>query len=777
MTEKNLYDLLIKAPVGFAILRGPEFCVELVNNSMLKIWQKNPNDVLKKPLFDAIPEISDLEIANLLKRVYTQGKGYVFDQATATMLYSDSPETIYLKLVCEPLREEDNSISGVIIFAHDITEEIITRKRVEEKEKQFSDMVMQSPVAMIITKGKDHLIEIANKAMLGKIWKRNADEVIGKKIQEAFPELATQKYSALLNKVFLKGDIHSESEAFVMISSGDMLQKKYVDFEFSPVHDGDNNIYGILVTASDVTERVEARQKIEDAELRLRLAIDAAEMGTFNWDLNTQEFEFSERLAQIFGFKERSSITHLDLIKTLHPDDKDIRDRAVKESFEKGSLNYQARLIMPDRTIHWVSVYGKTVFNSRNEPIKMYGTATDITEQKLAQENMEDSEERLLLAIESARLGTWQLIPQKSELIISDRTRELFGLLNNTPFTLDMAINAMHKRDQERVRQAISNAVIPGQSSSYDEEYTIIGIDDGIERIVRATGKAFFDPEGKVSQLTGTIFDMTEQRMTINELEKRVEQRTSELKHTNEELVRINQELEQFAYVSSHDLQEPLRKIQTFSDILLKKIQPGTDPQVYLEKINASANRMSILINDLLNYSRLNKADEKFVAIDLNKVLDNVINDFEVLIKQTNAVVNTSILPIMPGIPIQINQLFYNLLSNSLKFSTTKPVINISAKEILMNETDQNSGLPITRRFVQIVFEDNGIGFESEYASQIFVIFQRLNDRKNYSGTGIGLAVCKKIVENHGGTITASGKLNVGAKFLITLPMNPIVKM
>lgn len=771
MTEKNLYDLLMKAPVGFAILRGPQFYVELVNNSMLGIWQKSADDVLKKPLLEAIAETPDSEIENLLRRVYTQGKGYVFDKATVTMLHDDSPETVYLKLVCEPLREEDKSISGVMVLAHDITEEVIARKRVEEKEKQFSDMVMQSPVAMIITKGKDHIIEIANKAMLETISTQDADEVIGKKLPEVFPETETRKYPASLDKIFSEGNSHNESEALVLIQSGEITQKKYIDFDYSPVYDGDNKIYGILVTASDVTERVEARQKIEDAELRLRLAIDAAEMGTFNWDLKTQKFEFSNRLAQIFGFKDRSSLTHPDLIKTLHPDDKSIRDRAVKESFDKGSLNYQVRLIWPDRTIHWVSVYGKIVFNSRNEPIKMYGTATDITEQKLAQKNMEDSEERLLLAIESARLGTWQLVPEKSELIISDRTRELFGLLTNTPFTLDMAINAMHKKDQERVRRSISNSVSPGQSSLYDEEYTIIGIDDGIERIVRATGKAFFDQEGKVSQLTGTIFDMTEQRMTINELEKRVEQRTSELKHTNEELVRINQELEQFAYVSSHDLQEPLRKIQTFSDILLKKIQTGTDPQVYLEKINTSAKRMSILINDLLNYSRLNKADEKFIATDLNRVLDNVINDFEVLIKQTNAVVNTSMLPIIPGIPIQINQLFYNLLSNSLKFSSTEPVINISAKEIIINEMDQNSGLPGTRRYVQIIFEDNGIGFEPGYASQIFVIFQRLNDRKNYSGTGIGLAVCKKIVENHGGTITASGKPNIGARFLITLPM------
>ncbi|WP_247234800.1 ATP-binding protein [Telluribacter sp. SYSU D00476] len=287
------------------------------------------------------------------------------------------------------------------------------------------------------------------------------------------------------------------------------------------------------------------------------------------------------------------------------------------------------------------------------------------------------------------------------------------------------------------------------------------------------------DETGKVTGIMTVGHEITDlvrarqlAQTSAQELEKKVRERTAELEKKNQELKRTNQELEQFAYVSSHDLQEPLRKIQTFSDMVLAKMKdPNFDAASYLQKINASAQRMSILIKDLLNYSRVNKAEQYFEPVNLNQVLENVLGDFEVLIRQKNAQLFCSPLPTIMGVPVQLNQLFYNLISNALKFSERPPVIRISARTI--TSPDQTTLLPrqAEGHYTELTIEDNGIGFSQEYVDKIFTIFQRLNDRQKYNGTGIGLAICKKIVENHGGYITATGVEGKGATFTMYLPI------
>ncbi len=259
-------------------------------------------------------------------------------------------------------------------------------------------------------------------------------------------------------------------------------------------------------------------------------------------------------------------------------------------------------------------------------------------------------------------------------------------------------------------------------------------------------------------------------------LEQKVKERTIELENANGELeivndklVRSNSDLEQFAYVASHDLQEPLRKIQIFTE-LAEKSKNTEESKNYFEKIHASAKRMTDLIKAVLNYSRLSKTGDQFEEIDLNKTLKNVQTDFELLIAEKNAVIKTDELPVIEGIPLQINQLFMNLLNNSLKFSDKLPVITITSRLLSENEVRQHEFLSASIRYVEIVFSDNGIGFEQQYAEQIFTIFQRLHDKKNYEGTGIGLALCKKIVENHHGFINVESELGKGSAFHIYLP-------
>lgn len=247
-------------------------------------------------------------------------------------------------------------------------------------------------------------------------------------------------------------------------------------------------------------------------------------------------------------------------------------------------------------------------------------------------------------------------------------------------------------------------------------------------------------------------------------------QANDKLMKVNTELEKSNRDLEQFAYVASHDLQEPLRKIQTFADLSQKNAEQPDILRRYLQKIISSAARMSELIRAVLNYSRLARIHEEFNPVDLNAIIDNIKVDLELLIAEKEADVQTETLPVVRAVPLQMNQLFLNLFTNALKFSEKKPEIRISASFVSAKDLDRY-GLPVNdANYLRIAFSDNGIGFDPRYAEQVFAIFQRLHGSESFAGTGIGLALCKKIVENHGGFITVESEPGKGSSFFIFFP-------
>ena len=263
-------------------------------------------------------------------------------------------------------------------------------------------------------------------------------------------------------------------------------------------------------------------------------------------------------------------------------------------------------------------------------------------------------------------------------------------------------------------------------------------------------------------------FELEKQNET---LAAKVAERTQELTLYSDELSRSNRELEEFAFVASHDLQEPLRKIQAFSDRLetMFKDDLGEKGIDYIGRMKNAAQRMSNLINDLLEFSRITTRGKDFADTSLNEVVVDIVSDLEIAIKESNAVIDADDLPVIKADKSQMQQLFLNLLSNAVKFrrADVSPHIKISYQHENIFSVDHNSDLS----FQVITIEDNGIGFSQDYADKIFVPFQRLHGRSEYKGTGIGLSVCRRIVERHGGTITAQSKDGEGATFIIKLPV------
>lgn len=258
---------------------------------------------------------------------------------------------------------------------------------------------------------------------------------------------------------------------------------------------------------------------------------------------------------------------------------------------------------------------------------------------------------------------------------------------------------------------------------------------------------------------------------TQNEkLKLAVEERTLELSLFSDELSRSNRELEDFAFVASHDLQEPLRKIMAFGDRLETQSENLTEKQRdFLQRMRSAASRMSTLISDLLEFSRISTRGKTFQTVDLNTIVQNCIEDLNVLIEETNVAIDIKDLPTIVADPTQMQQLLFNLIANAIKFSKNEAIPSVS---IDIDFVDQPESITIEGLddWIRIRVTDNGIGFEQEYAAKIFAPFQRLHSRENYKGTGIGLAICRRIVERHNGIIEAQSETDKGAVFSVTLP-------
>lgn len=286
---------------------------------------------------------------------------------------------------------------------------------------------------------------------------------------------------------------------------------------------------------------------------------------------------------------------------------------------------------------------------------------------------------------------------------------------------------------------------------------------------MRKDGKTFWgsivltllrDEEGKIMGFSKVTRDLTERKLADDRKERYA--REIEFRNT---------QLEEYAHVASHDLQEPLRKVQIFTDLLSKNLDDREKVNLYLERIQSSAKRMSSLIRDILKYSRVSYFEGMFQRVDLNQVFKNVTEDFNLLIEEKNVHFKSGRLPVVEGVPIQLHQLFSNLIGNSIKFSSKDPAITLRSRKVSQKEINENSKLQKGIRYHCITIEDNGIGFDEKEAESIFILFKRLH--KNEFGNGIGLPLCKKIVENHQGRISASSQPGVGTCFTIYLPASP----
>ncbi|KQB39411.1 PAS domain S-box protein [Flavobacterium aquidurense] len=766
--DKRFRNTVKQAPVGITILRGPQHIVEMANEAYLKLVDREEKTFIGRPLFDSLPEVKQA-VSSLLDTVLQTGIPFHGNELPIPLNRHGKQEIFYFDFLYHPLKEQNGEISGIIVTVTEVTEKVEARKKteineerlniiveaselgtwelvlktkdlqysnryleivtgykeqeylthaqllshvhpddlhirekafkeaitlgnihyearviwddqsihwveakgkmfydsdhnpekllgtvrditdeknhqqeLEASEKRFRKLVMESPVPKAILKGQDMVIEMANAALLKTIWRKNESDVQGKKILDVFPELKKQKYAKLLNEVYTTGNVHSESESLFYLNHDNIEHKMYIDFEYAPQRELDDTISGIKITLIDVTEKVEARKKIEESEKRFRSLTESIPQLIWETDEKGNALFTSGKWMEYTGIIPNGEAEWKAMI---HPADFEENTRVWKHSLETGELyKTDVRVLKKDGTYRWHTVIGEPVLNKDNKIIKWVGAFTDIQ-----------------------------------------------------------------------------------------------------------TEKAF-----------------------TQELEKQVTERTKELEQKNVELEQMNKELQSFAYISSHDLQEPLRKIQTFAtQIIEKESQNLSDSgkDKFLRMQNA-AQRMQTLINDLLSYSRTNIQERKYEKVNISTIIDAVKEDLKEELEQKGAIIESNQTCEVSIIPFQFRQLLYNLASNSLKFSNPdiRTVIKINC-EFAKGEDLNHDVLSKELEYCHISISDNGIGFEPQYNKKIFEVFQRLHGKLEYTGTGIGLAIVKKIVENHNGVITATGEKNKGATFDIYIPV------
>lgn len=767
-SEERFQNLVREATVGIIVLRGEEMIVDVVNEMYGKLIDRTPEQLLNKPLFSVIPH-AEATFKPILENVRLTGMPKkLYDQPYFVM--KDEKEISgFLNIVYQPYREFDGTISGVMALCHDVTEIVQARKKLEQSEEKFRSLVMQAPVAIGVFRGKQLISDIVNDSYL-QLVDRSREEVEGIPLLKTLPELKPV-LKPLADNILTTGEPLVFNEYPAAIKRNGQTEMGFFNAIWKPLFDLEGSVDGFIAVAHEVTPQVEARQRVEVSEQQIRSLVESAPFPIGVYTGKEMRIQFANQsIKDVWG---KGDDVEGKLYAEVLPE---LEDQGIYQQLNQvytTGVPFHAKQKRVDLIVEGVLQpfyfnYSFTpLFDANGEVYGVMNTAAEVTELAMAYKHLEESEARARLAIESSDTGTFDVNLKTNELNASPRLAEIFEVEDIDQ--RDRYVSAIHPDDLPVREQAYEIAY---QTSILDYEARVIK-KNGLIVWIKVKGKIYTNEQKEPERLIGIVQDITDQKNFAEALAVKVMERTEALQHANQKLLAINDELQQFAYVSSHDLQEPLRKIRLFGELLSKGIPKNSDEEKYLHKIRSSAERMSGLIKSLLDYSRLSDMAQRFELVDLNALLECIISDYELLVEQKNAVIQVDRLPKIEAIPLQMNQLFYNLLGNALKFTKrgVQPRITIQAEPFIPASKDISAGLLEGNDYILITVQDNGIGFEQEFASQIFTVFQQLNDQSSFGGYGIGLALCKKVVQAHHGLIFAEGQLGKGAKFCIILPL------
>ena len=714
------------------------------NPAARKVYGYGAREALGRPLTSLAPPERTGEILAYLAKA---ARGEPVKPFETERIRKDG-QRLHVSVTVSPLRDEERRIVGVSAINHDITD----RKRAEETvkaERQRLFDVLETVPAMVCLLTPDHHVAFANRS-----FRERFGEADGRHCYEYCFGLTAPCQFCESFQVFRTGQPHQWE---VTTPSGRVIEAH--DFPFADV-DGAPMVLEMDV---DITDRKRAAEelrrlnqeleqmvqertaRLRDSEERLALALRASDEGVWDWNLETGEVWYSARWKEMLGYEEQEIEPHLSAWERLvHPEDKE-RTLEMIRAVLRGEKQFEVEFRLRHEDGHYVPILSRG-FPVRREPddriVRIVGTHLDLTERKAAEaERRRGFYHRSLIEASLDPLvtigpdGRITDVNRATELATGCGREELIGTDFCDYFT-----------EPAKARAGYQQVFEEGVVHDYELE---IRHRDGHTTPVVYNASVYGDEAGTVAGVFAAARDIGER--------KRAEEALARQKA---ELERSNADLQQFAYVASHDLQEPLRAVASFTRLLAERYQGRLDRDAdeFIDFAEDGAKRAQRLINDLLAYSRVGTRGAPFAPTDCEAVFQNALADLAAALEETGGQVTHEALPVIEADETQIGQLFRNLIGNALKFHGPEPPrVHVAARRI--------AGA------WQFSVRDNGIGIAPEYSETIFEVFQRLHTSAEYSGTGIGLAIAKKIVHRHGGRIWVESEPGKGATFSFTIPV------
>ncbi|RYY38654.1 MAG: PAS domain S-box protein [Chitinophagaceae bacterium] len=736
-------NLINQVAAGVAVFNGPDMLIEEANPAMLRIWGLT-SEVIGRPL----AEVRTATLGNflqMLQDVYRTGEPVRgFEVPVSFQRAGGSVEQFYCNFEYAPFRDASGELTGVMAIAHDVTDEVLAKRAQAIAEEEVRTAVAAADMGYWHVDPRNN--ELRSNQRTRQLFGLPAEEEaadLDLAIQAIHDDDRERVVSTIQRTVTDPAFSDYEIEYRVVQPVTGVL--RYVRATGKSYFDDEPVAYRFSGTIQDITSKKEAEEALRASEQRFSAAIQAVQGILWTNSPDGRMLGEQPGWAGLTG-QTRSEYENYGWAQAVHPDDAQPSLDAWNEAvLERKKFIFEHRVRRADGEYRNFHIQAIPILKPDGSIAEWVGVHTDITEQRR-------SEAQLGLLADFMPQIVWATDAAGYHDFFNKRWYEYTGL-SYAQTKGEGWSTVLHPDDAPRAWQVWQHSLDTG--ASYEIEYRMRRA-DGQYRWLLARATAIRNDAGIIVRWFGTCTDIHDQKTSAETLERIVAERTRDLQRSNEDLM-------QFAHVASHDLKEPVRKIATFESRLSHDFgaQLPDRAQLYLEKIRNAAKRMYTMIEGVLRYSSLNEGDHRdFEPVDLNIVLANIRSDLEVLIEQQGAHIEAGQLPVVDGLPTLLYQLFYNILNNALKFADTQrtPVIRIST-------------VTAPEGFTCVRVADNGIGFDPKQADRIFKTFTRLNPKDRFEGTGLGLALCQKIVDRHGGSIRAEGNEGEGASFYITLPL------
>ncbi|MEZ0539006.1 PAS domain S-box protein [Fibrella arboris] len=771
-SEAKLRSLITVAPVAIGLFVGRDLVIDLPNQTFIDIVGKGP-DIVGKPLREVMPELitENQPFLQILDDVYTTGQMFQSFGSMVAIVRQGVMTRNYYNITYSPLYNEAGEVYAILDVAVDVTGQILAQQELAQQKSYLQNAIDIADLGTFEIDVATQIAQFSDK--LGHWFGLTPlDKPVADFLAKVHTDDQTMVWQALDES--MKDESRSRHDITYRIVDADGVTSHHLRSIGKTRYEAGQptTISGII---QDVTPQVLSRQKIEESEQFARSVIEHSPVAKLVFEGGDMVIRtVNEIMLQLLG-RDRSIIGQPFMVAMPELIPTPLMDR-LRHVLATGETYYQ-----PEEKIELVH-YGqpytgyynyvyKALYNAAQERYGIMVTATEVTAQVLARQTVEESEKRFRALLESISQMAWTNTPTGDVDFYNQRWYTYTGLtFEQTRAWGWQAV--VHPDDIDLTVANYQHALTTGEEFVVENRYKRA---DGEYRWHLNRAQPLRSESGQIVQWVGTATDIQEQKELEAELERQVRQRTQQLQDSINDLERSNANLQQFAYVASHDLQEPLRKIQAFGDLLHNQYsnELGEAGRDFLGRMQISANRMSNLIRDLLTYSRISTQQDSNTPVTLDSVVQMALTDLDLIIQETHARVEVAPLPTVQGDKSQLGQLFQNLLNNAIKFRKpdTSPQISITCQRIAATSLPPSvKPTRMAASYYRIAVADDGIGFDEQYTERIFQVFQRLHGKGQYVGTGIGLAICQKVAANHGGAIAASSQSGQGATFSIYLP-------